>query len=79
MPTHSCFQNLLTAKQAVVVYAFAGVTKERLPKRIGQVSVFPSPIDKNIYFEVRKTAFSATYGGKLFEITHKSQEGQNAS
>ena len=64
------FSNLVTAKQAIVVYGFAGVTKERLPKRFGQVSVFPSPLDKSVRFQIRKTEFAATYGGKLFEVTH---------
>jgi hypothetical protein len=64
------FRNLLTAKQVVVVYGFAGVTKDRLPKRFGQVSVFPSPLDPKVSFQIRKTSFVATYGGKLFEVIH---------
>jgi len=64
------FTNLLTAKQAVVVYGFAGVTRELLPRK-GQVANFPSPLDSSISFTIRKTVFDATYGGKLFEITHE--------
>jgi hypothetical protein len=64
------FTNLLTKKQVVHVYAFASITADKLPTRLGQVSIFPSPIDSKIHFEVRRTPFSATYGGKLFEVKH---------
>jgi hypothetical protein len=52
------FRNLLTAKQAIWVYGFAGVTKERLPKR-NDVCVFPSPIENGVSFSVRKTTEKA--------------------
>jgi hypothetical protein len=63
------FRNLLTAKQVVWVYAFAGVTKDRLPKR-NDVVVFPSPIETGVSFTVRKTTEPAIYGGKLYEVLH---------
>ena len=63
------FRNLLTAKQVVAVYGFAGVTKERLPRK-GQAALFPSPLNPQVSFIIRKTALSATYGGKLFEVSH---------
>jgi len=63
------FQNLLTAKQVVWVYGFAGATASNLPKK-GQTVVLTSPLDNRVKFQIRKTAFSATYGGKLYEISH---------
>lgn len=69
------FINLLTGKQAVAVYGFAGVTRDRLPRK-GQVATFPSPFYTNITFSIRKTVFEATYGGKLFEITHNTGEAK---
>ena len=63
------FRNLLTAKQVVWVYAFAGITKDRLPKK-GETVVFPSPIQSNVSFVVRLTSEPATYGGKLYEVLH---------
>jgi hypothetical protein len=63
------FRNLLTAKQVVWVYAFAGVTKDRLPKR-NDVVVFPSPIEPGVSFTVRKTTEPGVYGGKLYEVLH---------
>jgi len=63
------FRNLLTAKQVVWTYGFAGVSKDRLPHK-GQVCSFPSPLDSRVTFLIRKTEFSATYGGKLFEVSH---------
>jgi hypothetical protein len=68
--TNTLFTNLLTKKQVLGVYAFANITADKLPKRFGQVSVFPSPLDPKTHFEVRKTVFNATYGGKLFEVKH---------
>ena len=67
------FRGLVTRNQAVHVYGFAGVTPDKLPKRLGQVSVFPSPIDNKVSFEVRMTSFNATYGGKLLEVIHAVQ------
>jgi hypothetical protein len=67
---NNLFTNLLTAKQTVWVYGFAGVTRDKLPHKGQQVN-FRSPIDPTVSFSIRKTAFSATYGGKLFEVTHE--------
>jgi len=67
------FHSLMTAKQAVWVYGFAGVSKDRLPRK-GQVAVFPSPLENGVTFVITKTAFSATYGGKLFEVIHNVSE-----
>ena len=63
------FKNLLTAQQVVVVYGFAGVTRANLPRK-GKVLIVRSPINPDLSFVVRKTEFSATYGGKLFEVMH---------
>ena len=65
------FRNLLTAKQIVWVYAFAGVSKERLPKK-NDIVVFPSPIEEGVSFAVRKTVEKAIYGGPLYEVIHYS-------
>jgi hypothetical protein len=67
------FRNLLTAKQTVWVYAFAGITKERLPKK-GETVVFPSPIEIGVSFSIRKTKEPAIYGGTLYEIVHYTTE-----
>jgi hypothetical protein len=66
------FRNLVTAKQAVWVYGFAGVTKERLPKGNDAV-VFPSPIQEGVSFAIRKTSEPAVYGGKLYEVLHYAE------
>ena len=73
MATNRNFENLLTRKQVVTVYAFAGITKDKLPKRFGQVSVFPSPFDPKVHFEVRRTEFEGVYGGKLFQVVHVTE------
>ena len=66
------FRNLLTSKQVCWVYAFAGVTKDRLPKK-GETVVFPSPLQSGVSFAIRKTSEPAIYGGKLFEVIHYSE------
>lgn len=63
------FRNLLTAKQVVWVYAFAGITKERLPRK-GETVVFRSPLQFGVSFSVRKTSEPAVYGGVLYEVIH---------
>jgi hypothetical protein len=67
------FRNMLTARQACYVYAFAGVTKERLPRRNDAV-VFPSPIEDGVSFFIRLTSEPAIYGGKLYEVLHYKTE-----
>ena len=60
---------LVTAKQAVHIYGFAGMTKEKLPRK-EQITILLSPIDSGVYFRVTATKLHATYGGLLFAIEH---------
>jgi len=41
-----------------------------LPRK-GQIVRLTSPFNPKVSFQITKTAFSATYGGKLFEIKHE--------
>ncbi len=63
------FTNLLTASQVLHVYAFAGATKEKLPKK-NQTTVLVSPAG-DVQFEITKTVIPAVYGGKLFKVVHR--------
>lgn len=70
------FRNLLTAKQIIWVYAFAGITKDRLPRK-NDVVVFPHPTQPGVSFVVRKTTEPAIYGGKLYEVLHYASNTSN--
>ena len=60
------FQNLLTAKQVIHVYGFAGAKKDTLPKT-GKVLTLTA---SDVSFRIQKTGAKATYGGPLFRIDH---------
>jgi hypothetical protein len=57
--------NLLTAKQVVIVYSFAGMTKDMLPKK--STATILTPVG-NVYFRITKSEFKSTYGERLFRV-----------
>jgi len=57
--------NLLTAKQVVIVYSFAGMTKDMLPKKSAATILAPAG---RVYFRVTKSEFKSTYGERLFRV-----------
>ena len=57
--------NLLTAKQVVAVYSFAGMTKDTLPKK--STAVILAPAGK-VYFRITKSEFKSTYNERLFRV-----------
>jgi len=63
------FRNLVTAKQAVWIYSFAGVTKQRLPKH-NETVIFRSSIDDQISFVIRRYRELSVYNGMMFEVMH---------
>jgi hypothetical protein len=58
--------NLLTAKQVVAVYSFAGMTKDTLPKK-KSTAVILAPAGK-VYFRITKSEFKSTYNERLFRV-----------
>ena len=67
--------NLLTAKQVIIVYNFAGMTKDLLPRK-GKATIL-SPVGK-VFYRITWDARKGTYGDRLYLCEHcQFPEGSN--
>jgi hypothetical protein len=61
------FFTLLTAKQVVTTYSFAGMSGDKLPRK-GQTTVLPVLDGFNVH--ITKTTCKSTYGPVLYRCEH---------
>jgi hypothetical protein len=64
------FHNLLTKDQVLKVYDFAGMNLDKLPTKPGQVTLLPSPIEKNVTIRITKSDKKSTYDKPLWLCEH---------